>query len=134
MRATISFEIDVDKVEETMAALVEQQSDTLRLVTNILDNVAKSTLLEEVTEALDLLEQASSQLQQYRQMLVNFERAKFETVLPQSAASAAIPAGQPISSMAELQNTMEQMQNLQGFLDKINSQEAEDEDREPQEG
>ena len=100
MRATISFEIDVDKVEETMAALVEQQSDTLRLVTNILDNVGKSTLLEEVTEALDLLEEASSQLQQYRQMLVGFEKAKFDTLLPQSAEQA-IPVIDNIEKLNE---------------------------------
>ena len=115
MRATINFEIDVDKVEETMAALVEQQSDTLRLVTNILDNVGKSTLLEEVTEALDLLEEASSQLQQYRNMLVNFEKAKFETMLPQ-------PAGQPVQTLGMLRDTVESMKGLDGFLDGIADQ------------
>ena len=115
MRATISFEIDVDKVEETMAALVEQQSDTLRLVTNILDNVGKSTLLEEVTEALDLLEEASSQLQQYRQMLVGFEKAKFQTLLPQSAEQA-IPV---IDNIEKLNEAKKNMQGLESFLSKI---------------
>ena len=115
MRATISFEIDVDKVEETMAALVEQQSDTLRLVTNILDNVGKSTLLEEVTEALDLLEEASSQLKQYRQMMVSFEKAKFETLLPQSAEQA-IPV---IDNIEKLNEAKKNMQGLESFLSKI---------------
>jgi hypothetical protein len=115
MRATISFEIDVDKVEETMAALVEQQSDTLRLVTNILDNVGKSTLLEEVTEALDLLEEASSQLKQYRQMMVSFEKAKFETLLPQSAEQA-IPV---IDNIEKLNEAKKNMQGLESFLGKI---------------
>jgi len=115
MRATISFEIDVDKVEETMAALVEQQSDTLRLVTNILDNVGKSTLLEEVTEALDLLEQASLQLQQYRQMLVGFEKSKFETLLPQSAEQP-IPV---IDNIEKLNEAKKNMQGLESFLGKI---------------
>jgi len=128
MRATISFEIDVDKVEETMAALVEQQSDTLRLVTNILDNVGKSTLLEEVTEALDLLEEASSQLQQYRNMLVNFEKAKFETMIPQ-------PAGQPVHNLGQLRETVESMKDLEGFLAGINNQdEGEEDDHVPEEG
>jgi hypothetical protein len=128
MRATISFEIDVDKVEETMAALVEQQSDTLRLVTNILDNVGKSTLLEEVTEALDLLEEASSQLQQYRNMLVNFEKAKFETMIPQ-------PAGQPVHNLGQLRETVESMKDLEGFLAGINNQEEDEEDDHvPEEG
>lgn len=128
MRATINFEIDVDKVEETMAALVEQQSDTLRLVTNILDNVGKSTLLEEVTEALDLLEEASSQLQQYRNMLVNFEKAKFETMIPQ-------PAGQPVHNLGQLRETVESMKDLEGFLAGINNQEeGEEDDHVPEEG
>jgi len=121
MRATISFEIDVDKVEETMAALVEQQSDTLRLVTNILDNVGKSTLLEEVTEALDLLEQASSQLQQYRQMLVNFERAKFETILPQPAGDMGL-----IASNKDLKKSIDDMMKFDAFVDKMREEPTDD--------
>ena len=130
MRATISFEIDVDKVEETMAALVEQQSDTLRLVTNILDNVGKSTLLEEVTEALDLLEEASSQLQQYRRMLVNFERSRFETIVPQPVPTTddpatPQPAGKIFNNLEELR---EQLQTVKDFQDAIQAaQEMDDE-------
>ena len=133
MRATISFEIDVDKVEETMAALVEQQSDTLRLVTNILDNVGKSTLLEEVTEALDLLEEASSQLQQYRRMLVNFERARFETILPQDSDEAPLPAsvGQMYNNLEELRASLNNMKDFTNFVDNIKTEEQPDE---PQEG
>ena len=55
MRATISFDIELDKVEETMSALVSQQSSTLRVAANILDNAGNTTLLEEVTGPIDLL-------------------------------------------------------------------------------
>ena len=46
MRATISFDIELDKVEETMSALVSQQSSTLRVTANILDNAGNTTLLD----------------------------------------------------------------------------------------
>ena len=127
MRATISFEIDVDKVEETMAALVEQQSHTLRLATNILDSVGKSTLLEEVTEVLDLLADVTLQLQQYRQMLVGFERARFETILPQPVSTAS-----PALSMGDVHATAKKMELFDNFLDKVKKDE--DDGIEPEEG
>jgi len=68
MRATISFDIELDKVEETMNALVSKQSTTLRVAANILDHASNTTLLEEVTEAIGLLQGAISQLQQYQQI------------------------------------------------------------------
>jgi len=42
--------------------------------------------LEEVTEALRLLSGVATQLHQYQQMLDSFERARFETRLPQPAS------------------------------------------------
>ena len=67
MRATISFELELDKVESTMATLVSQEAGTLRVVTNILDNVGEGPLLPEVSEAIDLLQEVTNQLQQYQQ-------------------------------------------------------------------
>ena len=61
MRATISFELELDKVESTMATLVSQESDTLRIVTNILDNVGEGPLLPEVSKAIALLQEATNQ-------------------------------------------------------------------------
>ena len=37
MRATISFEIDVEHVEATMATLVSMEADTLRAVADMID-------------------------------------------------------------------------------------------------
>ena len=116
MRANINFEVSLDKVEDTMRALVSQEANTLNIAANILDTIGSQTLLEEVTETLDLLQETSVQLQQYRDMLVSFEQAKFETILPR-------PAADPIQSVKRFDN----------FLDKINSQEVSD-DPEPQEG
>jgi hypothetical protein len=133
MRATINFEVDVDQVENTMATLVAMESDTLRAIADMIDvNPGPRTMvLEEVTEALRLLEETSAQLEQYKGMLLSFERARFETVLPQSADNAMPVTGQPINNLGELQNTVESMKDLQGFLDRINDQRKEGADAAP---
>ena len=114
MRATISFETDLDKVEETMRSLVSQESHTLRVAANILSNADRTTLLEEVSEALDLVGQATSQLQQYRDMLVNFEKAKYETMLPQPA---------PVENIVSMQDKLETIQKFGDFVERMNSSE-----------
>ena len=114
MRATISFDIDLDKVEETMSSLVTQESHTLRVAANILSNADRTTLLEEVNEALDLVQQATSQLQQYRDMLVSFEKAKYETMLPQPA---------PVENIINMQDKLEAIQKFGNFVERINSSE-----------
>jgi hypothetical protein len=91
MRATINFDIDLGKVEETMAALVSQEAATLHITANILDNLGHGSLLSEITEALDLLQETSSQLEQYKSMLISFEQAKYQTLAPQSATTPATP-------------------------------------------
>ena len=140
MRATISFDIELDKVEETMSALVGQQSSTLRVAANILDNAGDTTLLEEVTEAIDLLQEATSQLQQYQQMLTSFEKAKFETMLPQQAPatvpvqsgapndSQRMSAGEVVRNFEELQNTLGAINEFGSFVDRINNQAQEEEE------
>ena len=115
MRATISFELELDKVESTMATLVSQESDTLRIVTNILDNVGEGPLLPKVSEAIALLQEATNQLQQYHQMLAGFEKAKFETLLPQPAEQT-IPV---IDNIEKLNEAKKNMQGLESFLSKI---------------
>ena len=114
MRATINFDIDVEKVEDTMATLVAQEAGTIRVAANILENLGHSSLLEEVNETIDLLHEAATQLQQYQRMLLSFERAKFETVAPQ-------PAGQPVHSLGDLRNVVDNMKRFDGFLEQVNN-------------
>jgi len=132
MRATISFDIELDKVEETMSALVSQQSSALRVAANILDNAGSATLLEEVTEAIDLLQEATSQLQQYQQMLTSFEKAKFETMLPQQAPASTPVQTQAVTEAAKniegLQETLKAMSDFGSFVDRINNQAQEEEE------
>tara|TARA_B100000131_G_scaffold319436_1_gene365320 strand:+ start:37 stop:414 length:378 start_codon:yes stop_codon:yes gene_type:complete len=125
MRATISFEVDADKVENTMSALVSNQAPILRIAANILDNLSDGPLVTEVSEAIDLLQEASFQLEQYRDMLAGFERARFETMLPQ-------PSDQLVNTMSELKNLKGSMEQLDAFIGKV--REGDDEDVEPEEG
>jgi|10_taG_2_1085330.scaffolds.fasta_scaffold15041_1 hypothetical protein len=132
MRATINFEIDIDKVEETMQALVVQEAANLRHAVTILEQVEHNTLLEEVSEAIDLVQSATFQLQQYRSMVTSFERAKFDTVLPQSAQSPLVNVASDsrppvVDSPPSLQSAMESIEAFQGFVDKISTQPQEEE-------
>ena len=130
MRATINFEVDVDQVENTMAVLIAMEADTLRAVADLIDvNPGPRTMvLEEVTEAMRLLSEVASQLQQYRDMLTSFKRARFETILPQ-AANAALK-NNPTQGLGEVKKSLKK---LDTFLARINKEEA-DEDPKPEEG
>ena len=128
MRATISFEIDAGKVEETMATLVSQEAGTLRTAANILDTLSGGPLLQEVNETIDLLQGAASQLLQYQQMLVGFEKAKFDTILHQSATQPVA-----VNSMEEVREVAQKMQSFDSFLERING-ETPDEESAPEEG
>ena len=98
MRATINFEVNADKVEETMATLVSQE--------------------------------AATQLKQYQQMMLNFERSRFETIVPQPVPTtndpaASEPAGKIFNNLDELR---EQLQTVKDFQDAIQAaQEMDDE-------
>ena len=134
MRATISFDIDLDQVEGTMGTLVAQEAPNLRATASLLEDCTgppRMKVLEDVTEALRLLQETSIQLQQYRDMLLSFERARFETMLPQPAD----PDEGSELDMSRIQNTLGQVEKFDGFLEDINShQEGVSDDLEFKEG
>lgn len=126
MRATISFEIDVDQVEGTMGLLVAQEADTLRAVADMIDiNPGPRTMvLEEVTEALKVLRDTTVQLGQYRDMLLSFERARLETLAPQRVAAGEQPA-----VSADLHTQGAEKAQFDNFLNRIGEDDL-DEDTE----
>ena len=149
MRARINFDIDLAKVEDTMATLVSQEAATLHITANILDNLGHGPLLQEVAEALDLLQETTSQLQQYRDMLASFEQAKFQTMLPQEAPvttpvqastrteAPKLSAGEVVRNIKELQSTLGAMNEFGSFVDRLNDSTQEEEatdELHPQEG
>ena len=74
--------------------------------------------MDGVSDALEHIYGVANQLEQYRQMMVSFEKAKFETILPQ-------PADSPLEFVGKLKK-------FDNFIDRINEQE--DEDDTPKEG
>ena len=130
MRATISFETDVDQVEGTMGMLVAQEAHNLRAVTDLLEDyiAPQDNVLEKVTVALGLLQETTTQLQQYHQMLISFEKAKFETILPQPASTSM-----NVNSGLDTRQEAQDIGKFNSFLERIN-QEAADEDPESEEG
>ena len=118
MRATISFETDLDQVEGTMAVVACSEEHNLRAAADILSNytVLDGSLLDTLTEVLRLLDMSADQLRQYRNMLVNFERAKYETVLPQSTTQ----------SVANIGAAVKNLNKFGDFIDRLNSQDTEE--------
>ena len=139
MRATISFETDVDQVEGTMAVLACSEEHNLRAAADFLSNftVLNGSTLDVITEVLRLLDMSTDQLRQYQNMLVSFERARFETMLPQDAplhpATEATPepdtsasVGDLVRNMREVQSAVEAMGSFNNFLDRIKGLEEEE--------
>jgi hypothetical protein len=139
MRATISFETDVDQVEGTMAVLACSEEHNLRAAADFLSNftVLDGSTLGVITEVLRLLDMSTDQLRQYQNMLVSFERARFETMLPQDAplhsATETTPepdtpasVGDLVRNMREVQSAVEAMGSFNNFLDRIEDPEEEE--------
>ena len=85
MRATINFDLDVGDVEETMGSLASMQVPKLQMAIDELEIDSSRPLRDEIAEAISLIQSVSSQLQQYHAMLVSFEQARFQTMVPQDA-------------------------------------------------
>ena len=119
MRATISFETDLEQVEGKMAVLACSEEHNLRAAADILSNhnVLEFNTLDAITEVLRLLEDSTTQLQQYRTMLVNFERSKYDTVLPQSSLQSVANVGEAVSNLNKFGD----------FIDRLNAQGADEE-------
>jgi hypothetical protein len=147
MRATISFDIDVEQVEGTMAVLAASEEHNLRAAADILSNytILDGSLLDTITEVVRLLDESNTQLQQYRTMLLNFERARFETMLPQPAnninteltEALAEPSPPDVKNFTDLQAALDSVQGFESFLGPLAAELPESEraeDDEPQEG
>ena len=88
MRATINFEIELERVNETMLALVKAETDSIRGAAHTIEITQPHELEQKLAEAVEQLQRNVHQLEQYQSMLVSFARAKFETIAPQSADGA----------------------------------------------
>ena len=125
MRATISFDADVSRVNDIMRSLVLEESNALQDALVSLEKATADRIVEGISEALGHIHGVASQLEQYRQMMVNFERARFETQVPQDLTNSVV-------NLREAKKALEQMSNFDTFVDQINTVEEAKDD--PQEG
>jgi hypothetical protein len=123
MRATISFEIDVKDVEETMGSLASMQVPKLNAAIESLEVVSHRPLRDEISEAITLVQGVASQLQQYHDMLISFEQAKFKTLIPQTVQEASQDL---LSSPRSVLETTKSMEEFDGFLENMNREELDD--------
>ena len=115
MRATINFEADVDQVHVLMGALAKQEAERLRDAAHILATVQEHQVTEKLSEAMEMVDSISYQLNQYREMLMSFERAKFETMLPQAADTPM-----QVGSVSDARRIAQTMERFDSFVDRIN--------------
>ena len=121
MRATISFEADVTRVNDIMRSLVLEESNALQEALMSLERATADRIVEGISEALVHIHGVANQLEQYRDMVVSFERARFETMLPQES-------GQVVHNLGELREAVEDMKNFDSFLSQVETQEEAEED------
>ena len=126
MRATISFEADVAKVNDIMRSLVLEESNVLQDALLSLEKATTDRLVEGISEALEHVHSVATQLEQYRATVVSFEQAKFQTMLPQPAPAPPLKVQDPeqratsvIDSPRALRNAVESMEAFNGFVEKM---------------
>ena len=115
MRATISFEADVSRVNDIMRSLVLEESNALQDALIALEKATADRTVEGISEALEHIHGVASQLEQYRQMMVSFEKARFETMVPQPSDSL-LEIKEALAQAKEVVNTM---QKFDDFVDKV---------------
>tara|TARA_Y100000593_G_C4259722_1_gene311555 strand:- start:703 stop:1125 length:423 start_codon:yes stop_codon:yes gene_type:complete len=140
MRATINFDVEVDQVEGTMAVLACSEEHNLRAAADLLSNytVLDGSVLDAITEVLRLLDMSAAQLRQYQQMMLNFERSRFETIIPQAVPQSREPtngssAGMIFDNLDELREQLDTVKSFQSLLQQAQEKES-DEDHQPKEG
>ena len=127
MRATINFDVNIDKVEQTMVTLVHQEVIDLYRATTILEDIEAPNLLEQIGVAINTLETTAAQLNQYKSMIVGFQRAKYETLLPQDAPANTSGLGNEANSLREAMSALENMKGFEDFLSQVPADEDDEE-------
>ena len=117
MRATISFEADVSRVNDIMRSLVLEESNALQDALIALEKATADRIVEGISDALEHIHGVASQLEQYRQMMVSFEKARFETIVPRSVDGVLDGV---ISSVASMKEDIKKLKDFDNFVDKMN--------------
>ena len=123
MRATINFETNVDEIFNVMFSLIELEAQRLHDAGYALDEADSTDVIAVLDAAVKDAQLAYAQLQQYRDMLVSFEKARFETQIPQPAR------GQLVDNLAAVQDASQRMQQFDNFLSHIQPPAEEEEEQ-----
>ena len=121
MRATISFETDISRVNDIMRSLVLEESNALQEALLSLERATSDRIVEGISEALEHIHGVARQLQQYQQMMVSFEKARFQTMVPQPAENSNLA-----TTMHQVREAAESMSNFDNFLEQINKGEGDE--------
>ena len=116
MRATISFEAEVERVNEVMLALAKEETDRIRGSAHTLTTGQPHEVHQCLTRALEGLYASITQLEQYRDMVASFQSARFSALLPQPA-----DPGNALQALAEARDTVQQMKQFDTFVDRVNT-------------
>ena len=122
MRATISFEADVDRVPDIMRSLVLEESNALQDALASLEKATADRIVEGISDALGHIHGVARQLEQYQQMMVSFEKARFQTMIPQPA--------DVVQNLSQAREATETMKKFDNFIESIKEEQPD----EPQEG
>jgi hypothetical protein len=126
MRATINFEVDVDRVQETMAAVAREELQPLHQAMDLLEVSKPQDLHQGISQALEILGAVATQLEQYRDMLTAFEKARFETILPQPVQTPAASAETLLEAVQGAKSTVASMKQFDDFLEKVSEEDPHD--------
>ena len=121
MRATINFETNVDEIFSVMFSLIELEAERLHNAAYALDEASPTDVISLLDGAVKDARLASVQLQQYRDMLVSFEKARFETILPQPADDMGL-----VASNKDLKKSIDNMAKFDAFVDKMREEPTDD--------
>jgi len=136
MRATISFEADVSRVNDIMRSLVLEESNALQDALVSLEKATADRIVEGISDALSHIYGVARQLEQYQQMMVSFEQARFQTMVPQPAPSPSATHGQgeTFSTPEELNEIIERAEKFGSFVEKVNVNKEDSSDANSTEG
>ena len=130
MRATINFDVDAERVPQTMRSLILEEAYLLNAAIAHLEEVSIETLGGDLNKVLTILEGSLHQLHQYKNMLVGFERARLEVpdnagAGPEEAPVAASDEAALAEHLASIQGQLKEMTQIDEFLTQMRADVAE---------
>ena len=114
-----------------MGAVVREELHPLHQAMDLLEISQPQDLHEGISKALEILGAVAAQLAQYRDMLAAFEKARFETILPQPVESSPVSTETLLHAVKGAKSTVASMKQFDEFLEKVTE---EPDDPEPQKG